>query len=102
MGGIALAFVAFVWLLIRPPSDAIPAVLFAGLVVAVAGGLADLTTLTHSQLPTDVPATVARLEVALALGLGVGLAASAAFRLRPSAPSVGRPRARIHEPTAVS
>jgi hypothetical protein len=102
IGGIALALVALVWLLIRPPSDAIPAVLFAGLVVAVAGGLADLGTLTHSQLPTEVPATVARLEVALALGLGVGLAASAAFRLRPSAPSARRPRARIKEPTPVS
>jgi len=77
-------------------------VLFAGLVVAVAGGLADLTTLTHSQLPTNVPATVARAEVMLALGLGAGLAASAAFRLRPPAPSSGRPRARVNEPTPVS
>jgi hypothetical protein len=102
IGGIALALVALVWLVIRPPSDAIPAVLFAGLVVAVAGGLADLGTLTHSQLPTNVPATVARLEVALALGIGAGLAASAAFRLRPSVPSSGRPHARVNEPTPVS
>src|SRR5205823_13398691 len=85
IGGIALAVVALVWLVVRPPSDAIPAVLFAGLVVGVAGGLADLATLTHSQLPTEFPATAARLEVALALGLGVGLAASAALRLRPPA-----------------
>jgi hypothetical protein len=91
-----------VWLVIRPPSDAIPAVLFAGLVVAVAGGLADLTTLTRSQLPTDVPATIARLEVALALGLGAGLAASAALRLRPPAPSPGRSHAKVNEPTPVS
>jgi hypothetical protein len=102
IGGIALAVVALVWIVIRPPSDAIPAVLFAGLVVAVAGGLADLTTLTHSQLPTDVPATVARVEIALALGLGVGLAASAAFRLRPPAPPVSRPGAKVNEPTPVS
>jgi hypothetical protein len=102
MGGIALAVAALVWLVIRPPSDAIPAVLFAGLVVALAGGLADLTTLTHSQLPTQVPATVARLEVALALGLGAGLAASAALRLRPPAPSADRPGAKIKEPTPVS
>jgi hypothetical protein len=89
VGGIALAVVALMWLVVRPPSDAIPAVLFAGLVVAVAGGLADLTTLTRSQLPTDVPATVARLEVMLALGLGAGLAASAVLRLRPPPPPVG-------------
>jgi hypothetical protein len=102
IGGIALAVVALVWIVIRPPSDAIPAVLFAGLVVAVAGGLADLTTLTRSQLPTEVPATVARLEVNLALGLGAGLAASAALRLRPPAPSPGRPPSKIKEPTPVS
>jgi hypothetical protein len=85
IGGIALAVVALVWLVVRPPYNAIPAVLFAGLIVAFAGGLADLTTLTHSQLPTDVPTYVARLEVALALGLGAGLAASSALRLRPPA-----------------
>jgi hypothetical protein len=102
IGGIALAVVALVWLVIRPPSDAIPAVLFAGLVVAVAGGLADLTTLTRSQLPTDVPATVARLEVALALGLGAGIAASAALRLRPPTPSPGRSHAKVKEPTSVA
>jgi hypothetical protein len=101
VGGIALAVAALVWIVIRPPSDAIPAVLFAGLVVAVAGGLADLTTWTRSQLPTDVPPTVARLEVMLALGLGAGLAASAVLRLRPPAPPAGRPRARIKEPTPV-
>jgi hypothetical protein len=102
IGGIALAVVALVWLVVRPPYNAIPAVLFAGLIVAFAGGLADLTTLTHSQLPTDVPTDVARLEVALALGLGAGLAASAALRLRPPASSNDRPSAKIREPTPVS
>ena len=102
IGGIALAAVALVWLLIRPPYNAIPAVLFAGLIVAFAGGLADLTTLTRSQLPIDVPTDVARLEVALALGLGAGLAASAALRLRPPASSGDRPSAKIREPTPVS
>ena len=102
IGGIALAVVALVWLLVRPPYNAIPAVLFAGLIVAFAGGLADLTTLTRSQLPTEVPADVARLEVALALGLGAGLAAAAALRLRPPASSVDRPSAKIKESTPVS
>ena len=102
IGGVALAVVALVWLVVRPPSNAIPAVLFAGLIVAFAGGLADLTTLTRSQIPTDVPATVARLEVALALGLGAGLAASAALRLRPPASPGDRSSAKINEPTPVS
>jgi hypothetical protein len=101
IGGIVLAVVALVWLLVRPPSNAIPAVLFAGLIVAVAGGLADLTTLTHSQLPTDVPAPVARIEVMLALGLGAGVAASAALRLRPPVPPADRPSAKIEEPAPV-
>jgi hypothetical protein len=103
LGGIALAVVALLWLVIRPPSNAIPAVLFAGLIVAVAGGLADLTTLTRSQLPTDAPATIARTEVMLALGLGAGLAAAAAMRLRPpAAPPARRASAKIEEPAPVS
>jgi hypothetical protein len=101
VGGIALALVALVWILVRPPYNAIPAVLFAGLIVAAAGGLADLTTLTRSQLPTDVPAVLARLEVALALGLGAGLAISAALRLRPPASAAEHRDARIAEPTPV-
>jgi 4-amino-4-deoxy-L-arabinose transferase-like glycosyltransferase len=102
LGGVVLAVVALVWLLVRPPSNAIPAVLFAGLIVAVAGGLADLTTLTRSQLPTDAAAPLARTEVMLALGLGAGVAAAAALRLRPPAPPAERPSAKIEEPAPVS
>jgi hypothetical protein len=89
IGGIALATVALVWLVVRPPYNAIPAVLFAGLVVAVAGGLADLTFLTRSQLPTELATAIARLDVTLALGLGAGLAVAAALRLRPPSPPAG-------------
>jgi hypothetical protein len=102
LGGVVLAVVALVWLIVRPPSNAIPAVLFAGLIVAVAGGLADLTTLTRSQLPTDAAAPLARTEVMLALGLGAGVAAAAALRLRPPAPPAERPSAKIEEPAPVS
>ena len=102
LGGVVLAVVALVWLLVRPPSNAIPAVLFAGLIVAVAGGLADLTTLTRSQLPTDAAAPLARTEVMLALGLGAGVAAAAALRLRPPAPPARRPSAKIEQPAPVS
>lgn len=92
IGGVVLALVAVVWILARPPSNAIPAVLFAGLVVAAAGGLADLTALTRSQLPTDLPYGIARLQVVVALGLGFGLAGSAALRSRP--PPAAPPDAR--------
>jgi hypothetical protein len=98
IGGIALAAVALVWILVRPPSNAIPAVLFAGLVVAAAGGLADLTVLTRSQIPTDLSTGIARLQVAAALGLGVGLAVAAALRLRPPPPpAIARRDAEVAE-----
>jgi hypothetical protein len=97
IGGVALALIALVWIVARPPSNAIPAVLFAGLVVAAAGGLADLTALTRSQLPTDLPFGIARLQVAIALGLGAGLAGAAALRLRPPA-EVTPPGARDQAP----
>jgi hypothetical protein len=98
VGGIALTVAALVWILARPPWNAIPAVLFAGLVVAAAGGLADLTTLTRSQLPTDLPSVIARLQVVIALGLGIGLAVAAALRLRPPTPAVGKPERELPEP----
>jgi hypothetical protein len=82
IGGIALAVAALVWIITRPPHNATPAVLFAGLVVLLAGGLADLSTLTRSQLPTTFSNGVARLQVTVALGVGVGLAVAAAQRLR--------------------
>jgi hypothetical protein len=61
-------------------------VLVAGLFVFVAGGLADVTTLTRSQLPTTLPAGVGRLTVAIALGIGAGLVIAAAGRLRAPQP----------------
>ncbi|MDQ6854125.1 MAG: hypothetical protein M3046_10645 [Actinomycetota bacterium] len=100
IGGVALAVIALVWILVRPPSHAIPAVLFAGLVVTAAGGLADLTLLTHSQLPTDLPDGIARLQVAIALGFGIGLAAAAALRLRPPPPT-SLDRKETAEPLAI-
>jgi hypothetical protein len=100
--GIALAAVALVWILVRPPSNAIPAVLFAGLVVAAAGGLADLTVLTRSQIPNDLPTGIARLQVAAALGLGVGLAVAVGFRLRPQPPpAIARRDREVAEPVPV-
>jgi hypothetical protein len=78
-----VSVLALWWLRRGDPWAATPAVLIAGLFVFVAGGLADVTTLTRSQIPTTLPDGVARLTVSIALGLGLGLVIGAAFRLRP-------------------
>jgi hypothetical protein len=85
-GGIVVCLLALVWLRRRDPWAATPAVLVAGLFVFVAGGLADVTTLTRSQLPTSLPSAVGRLTVTIALGLGGGLVIAAAARLRAPQP----------------
>jgi hypothetical protein len=100
LGGIVVCVLAFVWLRRRDPWAATPAVLVAGLFVFVAGGLADLTALTRSQLPTSLPSDLGRLTVTIALGLGAGLVAGAAGRLRaPPTPAEPEPPAPV--PTLV-
>lgn len=71
----------------RDPSDTTPVVLVAAIILTVAGGLADLSTLGASQLPTTLPDELARAGVMLALGLGVGVGVAAAMRLRPARPA---------------
>ncbi len=96
LGAIAVAVVALVWLLRRGLHAAAPLVLVAGLFVALAGGLADLTMLTRSQLPTTLPYGVARAIVAVAIGLGAGLTIVGALRLRPEpSPLVGAGKRRL-------
>ena len=82
-GAVAVALVALGWLWRRGLHAAAPLVLMAGLFVALAGGLADVSVLTRSQLPTTLSYDLARALVAAALGLGVGLAIAGALRLRP-------------------
>jgi hypothetical protein len=82
IGGIVVAVLALVWLVRRGIASAAPLVLVAGLFLALAGGLADITVLTRSQIPTSLAPAAARLTVTLALGLGLGLAAVGALRLR--------------------
>lgn len=95
LGTIAIAVLAIVWLLRRGPWAAAPAVPIAELFVLVAGALADLSTLTRSQLPTGLPVPLARLTVTFALGIGSSLVVAAAKRLRaPPGPAArDRPRA---------
>lgn len=72
------------WRLARRPDpyDATPAALVAAIVLFVAGGLADISTLGSSQLPTALAPVLARLGVAVSLGAGAGVATVAAMRLR--------------------
>ncbi|MGZ4688574.1 MAG: hypothetical protein ACXWAY_03030 [Acidimicrobiia bacterium] len=100
IGGVIVCVLALVWVRRRDPWAATPAVLIAGLFVLVAGGLADVTALTRSQLPTSLPDGLARLTVTIALGVGGGLVIAAAARLRaPQSPARPAPASRV--PTAV-
>jgi hypothetical protein len=86
LGGSAVALVALGWVVRRGVHAAAPLLLLTGLFLALAGGLADVTTLYRSQLPTTLPNTLARLEVAVTIGLGAGIAIVGGWRLRPAAP----------------
>jgi hypothetical protein len=94
IGGIVLALLALVWISRKGADAAVPLVLIAAIFLFVAGGLSDVTTLGNSQIPSTLPAGLARLLVTITLGLGTGLAAAAAWRLRPtSAPRSASRRA---------
>jgi len=99
LGGIAVAALAFVWVVRRGVHAAAPLLLLAGLFLALAGGLADVTALYRSQLPTTLPVALARLEIAATIGLGAGIAVVGGWRLRPTAP---RERVAARTPPAVS
>lgn len=63
-------------LLRRSKVDGLYAGVFAGLSIALFGGLLDLATLSRSNTATALPIDVARLCVALTAGAGLGLAAA--------------------------
>ena len=83
LAGIALGLLALGWIWRKGTESAVPIVLVATIFLFVAGGLADVTSLGNSQVPSTFSAGFARLVVTLTLGLGAGLAVAAAFRLRP-------------------
>jgi hypothetical protein len=91
LGAFALGVIAEVQLFRRGMRAAAPLLVFAGLFVGIAIGLADLSGLSHSELPTDLPYWLDRLTIALALGGGFGVALGAAFH-------IGAPTARRAEP----
>ena len=80
---------------------AAPLLLCAGLFLGIAGGLADVTTLSHSQLPTTVPDWLTRLSVATVLGLGGAVAVIAALHLRAQPRRRGRPVGEAPAPAPV-
>jgi hypothetical protein len=84
--GIALGLLALIWAWRRGVEAAVPFVLLAAIFLLVAGGLADVSTLGHSQVPSSLAPTAARIAVALTIGLGAGLAVAAALRLRVVTP----------------
>jgi hypothetical protein len=97
LAGILLGLLGLGWMWRKGAESGVPLVLVAAIFLFVAGGMADVTTLGNSQVPSTLPAAVARLLVAVTLGLGAGLAVAAALRLRPAAPAAPapRPRARV-------
>jgi hypothetical protein len=86
LGGILLGVLALTWMVRRGASAAMPLVLVAAIVLSIAGGLSDLGSLGHSQLPSTLEPEVARGLIVITLGLGAGLTAAAAARLRVSRP----------------
>jgi hypothetical protein len=91
VGGVAVASIALLWVVRRGVHAAAPLLLLAGLFLALAGGLADVTELYRSQLPTTLPHAWARLEVAAVIGLGSGIAIVGGLRLRPAPARTRRP-----------
>jgi len=86
--GILLGAVAAVALARRrDPYDMSPLALVAAVVLTVVG-VSDIATLSHSQLPTTLSGTSARLVVATVIGVGVGAVVTAAWRLRRPEPAV--------------
>ena len=75
----------------RSPDAATPLALLAGVFTALAGGLADLGSLTHAIPPSTLAPAVVRATVAVALGAGVGVAVIAARHLRPADAPVAPP-----------
>jgi len=65
----------------RTPDSATPIVLVAAVILALGSGLADITALDHSQLPTTMSPALDRTFVAIVLGASVGVLVTAARRL---------------------
>jgi hypothetical protein len=83
IGGIVLALLALWWMWRKGAESAVPLILLASMFLFVAGGLADVTSLARSQLPTSFAPAFARTLITVTMGVGLGTAVAAAWRLRP-------------------
>jgi hypothetical protein len=72
--GVGVVGVVLLW---RGKRDGLFTALFAGVLLAVFGGLSDSSVLDHSQVPFAWSAGVARLLVTLTMGLGAAVTAGA-------------------------
>ena len=70
--------------------DVSPTMLFTGVILAIGGGLANVTSLWRSQLPTVLAEGLARFLIALCVGVGAGVVVVAARHLGRRTPA--RPR----------
>jgi hypothetical protein len=103
LGGSYYSIVAWVLgavairLLLRRSVDGLFATIFAGLVIGLFGGLTDVGWLSHSQVPFDFGASLARVLVAVSVGGAAGVIAGSivAFRRNRPQPS-GAPPAEQH------
>ena len=82
IAAVAATLIALVWLARRTPYSAAPLLVIAGLFTAVAGGFADLPSLSHAWVPSRLDPAVARALVAIALGVGIAVAIAGGVRLR--------------------
>jgi len=62
------------------------AAMAVGLAIGFVSGVGDLLNLAYSQVPTALPAVVARAAVAVCLGVGFGLVAGSFMALRKLGP----------------
>lgn len=70
------------WLLLKDREQGLVAVALGSLLLAVNGGLGDLSTITRSQILFEWSTNLARTATVIALGLGAGLFVATALRLR--------------------
>jgi hypothetical protein len=77
-------------LALRRRSDAPYLLTFAGGLMAIVGGFADLVVLSRSSIPFAFGANVVRLSVTLTIGLGIGVALAGILLTRPI-PDAGEP-----------
>jgi hypothetical protein len=84
LGVVAIRFLS------RRSLDGLFAAVFTGLVIGIFGGLTDIGSLSHSQIPYDFGAQMARVLVAVSIGGSAGLVAGAFIAYRrhrePAAP----------------